>query len=189
MRAATALIYIVMFITGVTAVSLAANRAALARTALATARSDLAITTNQANELLRLRAAAPANPVAHRPASGLQPRLASALARCALPAATLASLAPEPESSAGPGLRSQHATLVLTPITLPQLGGFLAAWRAAEPDWTVTSIELAQANLSSRDTGNNSNALGGDLPLRAIVQLESVYAAVPAPPLVTESSR
>ncbi|MFN0131460.1 MAG: hypothetical protein ACKVW3_02845 [Phycisphaerales bacterium] len=184
MRPATVLIYIVTSLASVTAVSLATSRAGHARADLTAARAELATTAEQANELVRLRAAAPANPVAHRPATGLQPRLASALARCALPAATLASLAPEPESAAGPGFRSQHATLVLTPITLPQLGGFLDACRAAEPDWTIMSIEIAQASQSARDIGK---APSGDLPLRAIIQLESVYAIEPAAPLVKES--
>ncbi|MBL9032105.1 MAG: hypothetical protein JNM80_10420 [Phycisphaerae bacterium] len=159
-------------------VGLAARSAANAHGDFSSARAVLNATLADARELARLRAAAP--PAPRRPSSGLQPRLAAVLASRGLPASTLASLAPEPEAPAGPGRRAQRATLVLAPITLPHLGAVLAAWREAEPDWTATSIDLSQAGSASRDAS-------GDLPLRAVIQLECAYAVEPDARFVTES--
>jgi hypothetical protein len=68
--------------------------------------------------------------------------------------------------------RRTRAVLTLAPLTLPQLGGFLAAWHSREPQWTVSSIEL------SPQPGNQAQsaaAPGGDLPLRAVLGLETLF--------------
>lgn len=74
-----------------------------------------------------------------------------------LPDSVLRSLTGSPdEALSGQGLegyRRLSVTLQLTPITTKQLGQFLAAWRAAEPAWLVTRIDLSH---SAPETDANS---------------------------------
>lgn len=140
-----------------------------------------------ARELVTLRAAhaerhgAAAAP--DTPPPKLSPTITAALASTGLPAQTLASLSPESatrERVEGGGTGSipaahvirRRATLVLTPLTLPQLGRFLDIWRkqtlpdAGEP-WTVSRIDV-----EPRRDGQPTP--GADLPLRATLVMESV---------------
>lgn len=128
-------------------------------------------------ELARLRASAPAWALRGRPASGLAPRVSAALSACGLPATAMASLSPEAESAvaaAGAGdlsARRTRAVMTLAPVTLPQLGSFLEAWRSREPEWGVSSIDLSPQSGKEGGPG----AVGGDLPLRAVIGVESVF--------------
>lgn len=147
-----------------------------------------------ARELVTLRSAHAArhgsSAAPDAPPPKLSPAITAALASSGLPAQTLASLSPESATrerieGGGSGIAAQapaasiirrRATLVLTPLTLPQLGRFLDIWRkqavpdsrgsAGEP-WTVSRIDV-----EPRRDGQPTP--GADLPLRATLVMESV---------------
>jgi hypothetical protein len=162
----------------VTVVTIAARSALASREDARLALSQLVAVTEQAKDVVRQRELTFKFPV--QPAGGLAGRVSGALSRCGLMAAVLQGLSPEAETLIGDGPRRavrQRATLTLSGLSLPQVGTFLDAWRSAEPDWTVTSIEL-----SPLDRGGT---LGSDLPLRAVLMLEGLFreAPPPTPPL------
>ena len=82
----------------------------------------------------------------------------------------LSGLTPEAERPlvAGSSAVAQRATLILSGVTLRELGGFLAAWQELAPAWVVSSLEIQPA--AGRDP-----IPGGDLPLRAVLTLETVF--------------
>ena len=169
-----ALAWSISIATGSAAIFLMASDTARAIRDSQRARADLARTVPLAAELIALRASRPA-PVAA--AIGLQPRIASVLNSCNLPAATLHSFAPEadtPRRGQSDGPHRRRATLVLHGLTLPGFGRFLAAWREAEPGWVIATLDLTQASA-------RSTPAGGDLPLRAALVLEHLSTAEPAP--------
>jgi hypothetical protein len=145
------------------------GRAAVrARSDATRARDQLALVAQQTQELVVLRAAT----ASQTSVKGQ----ASALSRCGVPASCLSSLSPETAVAVNEGsshLRRQRATLTLVSITLPQLGSFLNAWSNSEAEWGVTSIDL-----SPMAAGQNAST-GGDLPLRAVLVVESVYSDQP----------
>ncbi len=119
---------------------------------------------------------------------GLAAAVNDVLAAAGVPASSLASLSPAAELqasvgvSAGPGqvglaARRGRAVLTLSPVTLPQSGAVLRAWAEAQPEWTVSSIEL-----TPEPQGRRELPPGSDLPLRAVLVLEVLYveAALPA---------
>lgn len=63
-----------------------------------------------------------------------------------------------------------RAVVTLSPVTLPQLGTFLAAWREREPGWTVSSLDL-----SPQTDKAEGKAGGRDLPLRVVIGLETLF--------------
>lgn len=155
------------------AVGFAGHMASSAHAAAAAASSELARTADQARQLLVIRAAS-SSPAAKRASSGLAQRVTASLSRAGLPASALSSLSPEAQSVQVDGdthVKRQRATLVLASLTLPQLGAFLDAWRTAEPDWNVSSIDLSPAAPGGAPPGAST---GGDLPLRSVLTLESV---------------
>ena len=89
-------------------------------------------------------------------------------------------------------MKRQRATLTLTPITLPQVGSFLEAWRSAEPRWTIASIDLSPSgksnNLSQRGTQGSALTDSTDLALRAVLVLETLFAEEPTPESATPMS-
>jgi hypothetical protein len=160
------------------AVALAGQRAAASRAAAGREQAELGRVAAQARELRSLRAAA-ASPESAKATSGLASRVGTALSRAGLPASCLSSLSPEAQSvqaidGSRPGVRRQRATLVLTSLTLPQLGSFLQTWRADEPAWTITGVEVAAAQGPPPPTG-------GDMPLRAVLSMECIVADAPSP--------
>jgi hypothetical protein len=126
---------------------------------------------------------------------GLTTAVNEALASAGLPAASLASLSPaaempialRPAAASGSGEANtpalaavrQRALLTLAPISLPQVGRFLSAWREAHPDWIVSTIDF-----SPEPPGRREPSPGSDLPLRVVVTLETLFvepaAALPA---------
>jgi hypothetical protein len=134
---------------------------------------------HQSADLSRLRSAAPAWVLHGRPVSGLAPRISADLSTSGLPASTMAGLSPEAVSALPVGTdlpaRRTRATLTLAPITLPQLGSFLAAWRTREPDWAVASIDLSPQSQSGKERA----AAGGDLPLRTVIGIECLFVDQP----------
>ncbi|MCW5775668.1 MAG: hypothetical protein KIS87_04380 [Phycisphaeraceae bacterium] len=138
--------------------------------ARARARRELAFVPEAARDarlIAELRLALP--PHAEHDAAPLARRVGVALAAAGLPAAALSDLSPESNLRSA-GVVGRRATLTLTGVTLPELGRFLAAWRDAEPAWTVTAADLTPE--SSRTTPP-----GGDRPLRAVLTLETLFAA------------
>ncbi|HYE02315.1 MAG TPA: hypothetical protein VD963_03665, partial [Phycisphaerales bacterium] len=112
------------------------------------------------------------------PIAGLAQRVTSALAATGIDPATLGSLAPEARAAGRAGSAEfvrHQATLNLTGVTLPQVGLFLAAWREREPDWTVVSIDLRPLPTAAAPPG-------GDLPLQAVLRLESISLEARSPP-------
>jgi hypothetical protein len=111
-----------------------------------------------------------------RPTSGLAANLGQTLSACGIAPGALVNVSPQPESpvesaaNANADLRRQRAALTLYPVTLPQLGAFLESWRAREPYWTVTTIDLSP-DAAAKLPG------GGDIPLRAVMNMEAVYLA------------
>jgi hypothetical protein len=159
------------------AVALAGQRAAASHAAASRAHAELGRMASQARELRSLHAAA--SPENAKATSGLASRVGTALSHAGLPASCLSSLSPEAQSVRAidvgrPGVRRQRATLVLTSLTLPQLGAFFRTWRDDEPAWSITGVEVAAAQGPPPPTG-------GDLPLRAVVVLESFVVDAPSP--------
>lgn len=109
-----------------------------------------------------------------RPAdTNLAQEISAALSAAGLPSSSLASLAPD-NGAAVPGsaeLMQLRAGMTLSNVTLPQVGRFLSEWRRRQPSpgpaWTVTAIDLAPE-------AGGDKAAGGDLPLRAVLNLESI---------------
>lgn len=141
-----------------------------------------------ASELARLRAE---SPIGRAPPPGgptLTARVSAALAAAGLPVSALDSLSPESQNieraTDAADLVRRRATMVLTPVTLPRLGRFLAEWHDGSPEWTPTRIDLepiiADAGPSRRapapspGSGPGSANPGADLPLRVTVAVESV---------------
>lgn len=154
------------------------GRAALA--AHERARVSLAAFTGLAErvrELDRLQARASPWPWRSSAEGGLAREVSAVLAAAGLPASTLTSLSPDngaPLPGDG-GLTQLRAGLTLSAITLPQLGRFLAEWRrrqAGAGGWTVTAIDL----VPETEKGPAADAAARDLPLRAVMNLESIVA-------------
>lgn len=102
---------------------------------------------------------------------GLAPRVTASLQLAGLPTGVLVSLSPEADTlvASDDGVRvvRRRATLVLSGVTLPQLGRFLEGWRIAEPAWTPVSIDLSPL-------GGKGPEAGGDAPLRTTVVVEAL---------------
>ncbi|MCC6676321.1 MAG: hypothetical protein IT436_04180 [Phycisphaerales bacterium] len=113
----------------------------------------------------------------------LAEEVAAVLSASGLPPSVLASLSPDSAQSSGTGpLVRLRAGMTLTRVTLPQLGRFLSEWRRRQGNisgWTVTGIDLSPE--SGIDAIAGSSGTGRDLPLRAVMSLESIAAegAVP----------
>jgi hypothetical protein len=133
--------------------------------------SELGKARSAARELISLQAAAPAWARHGRPATGLTPRISAVLSAAGLPASAMSSLSPEAESPIGDSellARRTRATLTLGGVTLPQLGSFLSAWRSREPQWTIANLDLSPQ-------GGKGESAGGDMPLRVVIGLETLF--------------
>jgi len=112
-----------------------------------------------------------------RPAGTLAPLVSATLAAAGLPPSTLGSLSADSETGAGPRtgvqVRRRRAVLTLSGLTLPQLGGFLSQWRERQPTWTVSQIDIAP-DLTPK-VKDQLNAAGGDMPLRAVIAVETLW--------------
>lgn len=133
------------------------------------------------DECARLRHRIPGWAIAGASESdSLAKRAGEIAAACGLPSSTLASFTVQAEThgpSSKSGIRAERrrAAIVLSNITLPQLGGFLAAWNSREPTWTITSIDIS-ADLagSSRFTQSLPGlSTGSDLPLRVVLAADA----------------
>lgn len=151
--------------------------------------TQLRTVAHQTDELARLRSQA-MRPLTDSHEEALASTVSSVLAQVGLPASTLESLSPQSATAepvgggvAGGGavggnaarVYRRRATLVLGPITLPQMGQVLSTWRSLAPRWIPTRIEMTPG------TGGRSApvAPGSDLPLRVVVALEQVDLDLP----------
>ncbi len=123
-------------------------------------------------EQLRAKLAASPNSstdVQDVPAASLATRVSGVLSAAGLSQSNLAGLSPEStaqRSDAGTALR-RRATLTLQSLTLRDLGRFIGEWKAREPAWAVTSIDLAPVTSSKP-------APGADLPIRVVLVVETL---------------
>lgn len=167
MRADLCLLWAVAFVGAAAPIAATAPGFFAARAA---ARHDLSRAHDAARDARRIverRVALPTSDA--RDESPLARRVGAALASAGLDAGTLADLSPEAHLPSA-GLVRRRGTLTLTGVTLPEVGRFLAAWREAEPAWTVTAADL---------TPESSRAAppGADRPLRAVLTVEALFAA------------
>lgn len=113
---------------------------------LRAARDRHASTLAAVERVLHLRATAPSVSLSPRPPQDIFQRVNAALASESLTSVTVqsVSLAGDRELSlpALPGVREQSVRVELSPITLRQLGDFLAAWERREPLSTFRTIDL-----------------------------------------------
>ena len=119
----------------------------------------------------------PAWALGAKPAGALAPEISATLTGSGLPASAMSSLAADPGTATQPGpaqasvqARTRRATLVLASLTLPQLGTFCETWRQRQPAWTIAALDISPelgAPTAKAQTG-------GDLPLRAVLTLETI---------------
>jgi hypothetical protein len=163
---------------GVAAAQLFSARAARAESRSALNRLEATLGQVRTIETLNTRTASWAQrgrpPLAR---GGLTTAVNEALAAAGVPAASLSSLSPAAEmpvtsqaGSSGLAAVRQRALLTLAPITLPQVGRFLGAWREAHPDWTISAIDF-----SPEAPGRREPSPGSDLPLRVVITLETLF--------------
>lgn len=138
----------------------------------------LVAVTQQTELIAEVSSSLPEWATATKAAGTLAPEVSGVLAAAGLPPAAMASLSAEgdaqPRNSAnGAGpvqVRTRRATLVLASVTLPQVGAFLDRWKARQPAWTVSGIELAPEPGGAQAKAST----GGDLPLRVVLTLETL---------------
>lgn len=113
----------------------------------------------------------------HAPSTdALAPQVSAALTSAGLPASVMKSLSADSGAGGVTGgsathIRRRRATALLQPVTLPQLGRFLQQWRQRQPMWTVAALDVQPEAVQA---GSEVAKLGGDLPLRVTVALESL---------------
>ncbi len=138
------------------------------------ARAEASITAVGQLERVRARLAALPHASADNGGSGtptasLATRVSGVLSAAGLNQSNLAGLSPESaaqRSDAGTALR-RRATLTLQSLTLPDLGRFIGEWRAREPAWAVTSIDLTPVTNAKPEPGT-------DLPVRVVLVVETL---------------
>lgn len=136
---------------------LQSSRLARAETTAAGAQSQLEWVEGRAREMLALRQARETVAEEERAEQDVLFEAHTVMAEAGIPRARLASLESSPdEPIAAPGSagRQQHVRqsfqLLLTEVSLRDVGSFLGHWRVRDPLWTPTRIELTR---SSRGTG------------------------------------
>lgn len=184
-RVRAVLVLLLMF--GVLLLAIAGYRATRAGAAAAAAERRAQNLVAAAREIDTIRAELPTWAVVASPdADSLAKRAGQTVASAGLPASSLSSFSTQTESVGSPtpsGARIQRrrASIVLSGITLPQLGSFLTAWRSQEPDWMIVTIDITQDGLDSSGRAGRGSAGGaggsgggGDLPIRVVLAAESL---------------
>ena len=144
-----------------------------AKHARITTAETLVLRRAQVEELASLRCATAALP---RSSGDLTSRMTAVLASCGLPSSTLGSVLPEPPvelpGPSGVARTRQVVRVSLEKLTLSTLGRVLDTWRAAEPAWAITAIDLAAVQAAK------PLAPGEDrqLRLRATLTLDAVFS-------------
>ncbi len=172
----------IMWIVGVLAIIAAAAYAGRglldARAAESAARARIAslrTVAAQVEEMEELRAMIADRRTGVRPDAGMVGQLSTALGKAGISTARLAEVAPEPETilsggtaASGAELRRQAVRLTLQPVSLPEIGRFVRVWRADQPEWTISGIEITRAGPAE---------VGIEPRLRCLLTLSAVYPA------------
>lgn len=128
--------------------------AALVRVSRAEARAEgvagqLTAVTQDAREILALRARQEIVALTQRPREDVYAQISRTLLDAGIASGTLRDLSPEGDrpveaagSGASPRLRTQSMRFTLEPITPSQLGAFVQRWRTDQPAWRVAGVEL-----------------------------------------------
>lgn len=121
-----------------------AREAAGARRGAAVALRALDSVAADASELASLRAATTRVAGAGRPAPGLAGQVSDTLAEAGVSIRVLRDFSADADRpGAAAGERRQSARFTLEPVSLSELGRFLAAWQSRRPEWSVASIQFA----------------------------------------------
>jgi len=161
---------------------IAASRALRARSEARVAKVMYERTRRAAAEVLTLRSTRPTVSVGKRPEPGIYGQFTDALVRAGEPTSVLTNLSPDADSSVtieGTAARKrQRVRVTLEGITLPGLGRVMNAWRTAQPEWTVTQVQLTPASSGDPAPGLVPR------PLRVALLMEATYLEHPgaAPP-------
>lgn len=176
MRKSVAIIWLCTIVVSGVMVGWSFERARASRTAVDSEAASFHLTHRQVERLATMRQTAV--PDAGEDDGTLAARAASVLANAGLPRQSLEALSPETRQTISKegdaAVSRRRATLTLTPITLPQLGRFLAAWQRDEPSWTMTGLDLSPQRQPT-------DSVGGDLPLRVLVTLETMTVSEGSP--------
>lgn len=71
----------------------------------------------------------------------------------------------------------QSARFILEPISVPDLGRFLATWLQHRPQWTITSISITPApERGATKNDINSSEASPARPVRATLVIECLHA-------------
>ena len=112
-------------------------------------------------------------------------KVSTALTRAGVPVARMTSLSPAGASPVGDTVRlSDHSTVrrvrrsasvTLDPVSLPDLGAFLSAWRGEQPQWRVSSLQLTPVPIKPSELSGTKSLPGNVLarPLTVHLTLES----------------
>jgi hypothetical protein len=113
-----------------------------------------------------------------RPADDVIPLANRVLDTAAIPLPRLRSVQPEADRAIPDdkdGRRAATVRLAIEPLTIPELGGFLTAWRSTQQVWSVSRIDLSamsQGQPGAKASGN----------YRATITVTATYLDDQAPP-------
>lgn len=129
--------------------------------------------TEKAARVRTLRAQPAVSGFGVRPADDVIPLANRVLDAAAIPAARLRSLQPEADRAIADdrdGRRAAAVRLAIEPLTIPELGAFLAAWRSSQQVWSVSRIDLG---AMSQGVGQNNAKASGNY--RATITVTATY--------------
>jgi hypothetical protein len=166
--------------------------------------------TSAAAEIERLRNATPTVAAGAKPQPNISGQVTDTLVEAGLAPALLTNVTPESDTAieranAGAGSRAanpaaryrrQSARLTLEPLTMPDLGRFLATWRTSQPQWTIASINVSpvmamknargksaasvsSSSASAADTTDDPELQSPSRPVRVNLLIECVYVDQP----------
>ena len=154
--------------------------AAAARHASA-AREQLAEVTQQAQEVLDLRAKRPTTGMGPKPADDLTKLVTATMKDVGIAPERLRSISPDTESTLPsdplwPGVtrRRQTARVAIEPMSPGELGVLLRAWQRGQSVWSVTVVDLSKLG------GTAGGA--GDATYRVHLSLAATYVDGPKRP-------
>ena len=164
-------------VVGVVWAASAAWRSASAQADARSARAQAESLAGRLAEVQRLRPQQETALLASKPTESVSASLRAALASGGIGDGVLRSVNPGTDEAvptlpgdAGPAYRRQTIAVELAPVTTRQVWEFLRAWRASEPAWVVTRIDLGH---QGPDTESNYSAR---------LTLSTTYLAPPSPP-------
>ena len=146
-----------------------------AATAFDRATADRASVAEKAARIASLRSQPAVNGFGARPGDDVMSLATRVLDAAHVPAARLRSVQPDADRTVADdrdGRRAATVRLSLEPLTAPELGAFLAAWRSAQQVWSVARIDMNAIPPSGSTPAGN---------YRATVTVSATYLDDPAP--------